>query len=71
VAGSRARSDTADEVVVYVAVSGDAWVLRLGAVSGHGDPTGFYERLGFTRRGETGTLRRDRTKAFCYMTRPV
>jgi GNAT superfamily N-acetyltransferase len=115
------RSDSADEIVVYVAVSAGAWVgmaagrwyerhegvaalwgmwvdpsarglglggllvsavhdwaarqgartLRLGAVTGPGDPTGFYERLGFTRRGETGTLRRDRTKAFCYMTRPV
>jgi GNAT superfamily N-acetyltransferase len=48
-----------------------ARVLRLGVVTGEGDPTGFYERLGFERTGETGTLRRDRTRAFCYMARPV
>lgn len=48
-----------------------ARVLRLGAVTGEGDPTGFYERLGFARTGETGTLRRDPTRAFCYMARPV
>ena len=48
-----------------------ARVLRLGAITGPGDPTGFYERLGFARTGETGTLSRDRTRAFCYMVRPI
>jgi GNAT superfamily N-acetyltransferase len=115
------RSETADDVAVYVAVDGDRWlgmaagrwydrqhgvaglwgmwvdpaarglglgerlvravdewaagqgarVLRLGVVTGPDDPTGFYERLGFARTGETGTLSRDRTRAFCYMVRPV
>jgi GNAT superfamily N-acetyltransferase len=115
------RSETAEDVVVYVAVDGDRWLgmaagrwydrdngvavlwgmwvdpasrglglgerlvtavhewaagqgaraLRLGAVTGVGDPTGFYERLGFARTGETGALSRDPTRAFCYMTRPV
>jgi GNAT superfamily N-acetyltransferase len=114
-------SDSADELVVHVAISREDWVgmaagrwydrdagiavlwgmwvdpaarglglgarlvsavhewaagqgartLRLGAVSGTGDPTGFYERLGFTVTGETGTLRRDPTRAFRYLTRPV
>ncbi len=115
------RSETADEIAVYVAVDGDRWLgmaagqwydreagvaglwgmwvdprargaglgerlvasvhewaeargarsLRLGALTGEGDPAGFYERLGFARTGETGTLRRDPTRVFCFMTRPV
>jgi GNAT superfamily N-acetyltransferase len=48
-----------------------AGVLRLGAVSGEGDPTRFYERLGFQDTGESGALRRDPTRAFRYLTRPV
>jgi GNAT superfamily N-acetyltransferase len=48
-----------------------AGVLRLGAVSGEDDPTGFYERLGFAPTGETGALRRDPTRAFRYLARPV
>ena len=48
-----------------------ARVLRLGAISGEGDPTRFYERLGFAATGESGTLRRDPTRAFRYLTRPV
>jgi GNAT superfamily N-acetyltransferase len=115
------RSETGDDVAVYVALDGDRWlgmaagrwydresgvaglwgmwvdpaarglglggrlvsavhewaagqgarVLRLGAVTGQGDPAGFYERLGFARTGETGTLSRDPTRAFYYMARPI
>ena len=53
------------------AVSHDARFLRLGAITGEGDPSSFYERLGFVRTGETGTLSRDRTRSFRYMARPV
>jgi ribosomal protein S18 acetylase RimI-like enzyme len=59
-----------DAVHQWAAAQG-ARILRLGVVTGEGDATGFYERLGFTRTGETGTLRRDPTRAFCYMTRPI
>jgi ribosomal protein S18 acetylase RimI-like enzyme len=45
--------------------------LRLGVITGEADPTGFYERLGFVRTGETGTLRRDPTRPVHYLTRPV
>jgi GNAT superfamily N-acetyltransferase len=45
--------------------------VRLAAVTGEGDPTGFYERLGFVITGETGTLRRDPTRAFRDLVRPV
>ena len=48
-----------------------ARVLRLGAVSGEDDATGFYERLGFAATGESGALRRDPTRAFRYLARPV
>jgi GNAT superfamily N-acetyltransferase len=48
-----------------------ALFLRLGAITGEGDPTGFYERLGFVPTGETGTLSRDRTRAFRYLVRPI
>jgi GNAT superfamily N-acetyltransferase len=48
-----------------------ARVLRLGAVTGDGDPAAFYERLGFQDTGERGELRRDPTRAFRYMARPV
>jgi len=48
-----------------------ARTLRLGAVTGDGDPGAFYERLGFVGTGETGTLRRDPTRAFRYMARPL
>lgn len=58
-------------VVHAWAVQQGARVLRLGAVTGEGDPAGFYERLGFARTGETGTLRRDPTRTFCYMARPI
>jgi GNAT superfamily N-acetyltransferase len=59
-----------DAVHGWAAAQG-ARVLRLGAVTGEGDPTGFYERLGFARTGETGALSRDPTRAFCYMVRPI
>ena len=59
-----------DAVNDWAAAQG-ARTLRLGAVTGAGDPTGFYERLGFARTGETGTLTRDRTRVFCYMARPI
>lgn len=56
----------------------DAWaagrgarVLRLGAITGKGDPAEFYERLGFQDTGESGTLRRDPTRALRYLARPV
>jgi GNAT superfamily N-acetyltransferase len=115
------RSESADEVVVFVAVDGARWVgmaagrwydrdervaglwgmwvdpaarggglgarlvaavhawaagrgarvLRLGAITGQGDPAPFYERLGFTATGETGALRRDPARAFRYMARPL
>ena len=48
-----------------------ARVLRLGVISGEGDPTRFYEGLGFAATGESGTLRRDPTRAFRHMARPV
>jgi GNAT superfamily N-acetyltransferase len=53
------------------AVGHGARFLRLGVVTGEGDPTAFYGRLGFVRTGETGTLSRDRTRSFCYMVRPI
>ena len=53
------------------AVGQGARVLRLGAVTGDGDPGAFYERLGFAPTGETGALRRDPTRAFRYMARPL
>ena len=53
------------------AAAHDARFLRLGVVTGEGDPTAFYERLGFVATGETGTLSRDRTRSFRYMARPV
>ena len=45
--------------------------LRLGVITGDADPTGFYERLGFVRTGETGTLRRDPTRPVHYLARPI
>jgi GNAT superfamily N-acetyltransferase len=46
--------------------------LRLGVViGGPADPTAFYERLGFVRTGETGTLRRDPARPVHYLTRPI
>jgi ribosomal protein S18 acetylase RimI-like enzyme len=45
--------------------------LRLGVVTGDGDPTPFYERLGFVRTGEIGTLRRDPARPVHYLARPV
>ncbi len=59
------------EAVRVWAAGHGARVLRLGVVSGAGDATGFYERLGFARTGETGTLRRDSSRAFAYMVRPI
>ena len=35
------------------------------------EPTGFYERLGFVRTGETGALRRDPTRPVHYLARPI
>jgi GNAT superfamily N-acetyltransferase len=49
----------------------EARVLRLGAITGDGDPGAFYERLGFEDTGETGALRRDPARVFRYMARPV
>ena len=45
--------------------------LRLGVITGEADPTGFYERLGFVRTGETGALRRDPTRPVHYLARPI
>jgi GNAT superfamily N-acetyltransferase len=45
--------------------------LRLGVITGDGDPTPFYERLGFVRTGETAPLRRDLARPVHYLTRPV
>jgi GNAT superfamily N-acetyltransferase len=45
--------------------------LRLGVITGPGDPTPFYERLGFVRSGEVGQLRRDPARSVHYLVRPV
>lgn len=45
--------------------------LRLGVITRHDDATGFYERLGFVRTGETAPLRRDPTRQAHYLVRPV
>jgi len=115
------RGADADEIVIYVAIDGEAWVgmaggrwydrergiaglwgmwvdpaargrrlgerlvaevqawaaarggrfLRLGVVTAPDDPSPFYERLGFVRTGELGTLRRDPSRGFHYLVRPV
>ncbi len=53
------------------AANHQARFLRLGVVTAEGDPTPFYERLGFVRTGELGTLRRDPTRPVHYLARPV
>ncbi len=45
--------------------------LRLGVLTADGDPTSFYERLGFVRTGEVATLRRDPRRPVHYLARPV
>ncbi|MGA9859761.1 MAG: GNAT family N-acetyltransferase [Solirubrobacteraceae bacterium] len=49
----------------------NARFLRLGVVRGHEDPTAFYERLGFVRTGEVGTLKRDPAIGVAWLVRPV
>ena len=53
------------------AAEGGGGFLRLGVVTAADDPTPFYERLGFVRTGELGTLRRDPSRGFHYLVRPV
>jgi ribosomal protein S18 acetylase RimI-like enzyme len=53
------------------AAARDARFLRLGVASRPGDPTPFYERLGFVRTGETRRMRTDPTRAAHFLVRPV
>jgi GNAT superfamily N-acetyltransferase len=59
------------DAVRWWAAAEGAVFLRLAAVAGDGDPTAFYQRLGFVRTGETGTLIRDRTRTYRFLVRPV
>jgi GNAT superfamily N-acetyltransferase len=45
--------------------------LRLGVITGDGDATPFYERLGFVRTGEVAPLRRDPARLVHYLIGPV
>ncbi len=45
--------------------------LRLGVATRPGDPTPFYERLGFVRTGETRMMRTDPTRPAHFLVRPV
>jgi GNAT superfamily N-acetyltransferase len=58
------------EVRAWAAVRG-ARFLRLGVASRPGDPTPFYEKLGFVRTGETRMMRTDPTRSAHFLVRPV
>ena len=58
------------EVRGWAAARG-ARFLRLGVASRPGDPTPFYERLGFVRTGETRMMRTDPTRPAHFLVRPV
>ena len=45
--------------------------LRLGVATRPGDPTPFYERLGFVPTGETRMMRTDPTRPAHFLVRPV
>jgi GNAT superfamily N-acetyltransferase len=45
--------------------------LRLGVATRPGDPTPFYEGLGFVRTGETRMMRTDPTRPAHFLVRPV
>ena len=58
------------EVRGWAAARG-ARFLRLGVATRPGDPTRFYERLGFVRTGETRMMRTDPTRPAHFLVRPV
>lgn len=45
--------------------------LRLGVITRPGDPTPFYERLGFVRTGESAPLRLDPSRQAHYLVRAI
>jgi ribosomal protein S18 acetylase RimI-like enzyme len=49
----------------------EARFIRLGVITREDDATPFYERLGFVRTGELGSLRRDPSRPVHYLARPV
>jgi GNAT superfamily N-acetyltransferase len=68
--GRRLGERLVAEVQAWAAARGGRF-LRLGVVTADDDPTPFYERLGFVRTGELGRLRRDPSRGFHYLVRPV
>jgi ribosomal protein S18 acetylase RimI-like enzyme len=68
--GRRAGERLVADVRAWAAGHG-ATFLRLGVITAEDDATPFYERLGFVRTGELGTLRRDPTRPVHYLARPV
>jgi GNAT superfamily N-acetyltransferase len=68
--GRRLGERLVAEVQAWAAARGGRF-LRLGVVTAADDPTPFYERLGFVRTGELGTLRRDPSRGFHYLVRPI
>jgi GNAT superfamily N-acetyltransferase len=68
------RQHVGDRLVTEVcgwAADQGARFLRLGVITALGDPTPFYERLGFVRTGEVSSLRRDPARSVHYLVRPV
>jgi GNAT superfamily N-acetyltransferase len=53
------------------AASQGARFVRLGVATRPGDPTPFYERLGFVPTGETRMMRTDPTRPAHFLVRPV